>query len=297
MPERRTARFDAYLTDALIERRTDLDKAKPAIEGALRILDDAGNLSLHQACGFFAVTMHFHPDLIIELGRGEGNSTATFALAGSLLHPSPRIVSYDLHNKWETAVRALKPVISEAALRSVDIRVENICSADFAALIGDARRVLVLWDAHGFDIADKVLSGIMPILAERDHLVLMHDITDSRYCGFERSYKGGSIWRATYDLDENRETRHITIGWVNTIVDQAIPTMDFLRRNDAELHSADLQINTALEHGDPTVAALVENGTVARRNHWAFFSLNEAPGPYHFPTPSRRASREIFRKS
>ena len=51
----------------------------------------------------------------------------------------------------------------------------NRLDVDYEQLFSTAGRVLLLWDAHGFEIAETVLGRILPVIASRPHLVLMHD--------------------------------------------------------------------------------------------------------------------------
>ena len=41
----------------------------------------------------------------------------------------------------------------------------DILEFDYRKALSDAKRVLIFWDAHGFDIAECVLGEILPIVA------------------------------------------------------------------------------------------------------------------------------------
>ena len=41
---------------------------------------------------------------------------------------------------------------------------------DYQRLFEGSERVLLLWDAHGFEIAEMVLGRILPLIADRPHL-------------------------------------------------------------------------------------------------------------------------------
>ncbi len=236
----------------------------------LALLHDANNLSLMQATDLYGATIFFRPDVVVELGRGNGNSTCAFALATHRLGHG-RVIS--LCNSYHWRRESLPKLAGVLPVERVDAREADIVAADWAEIAGEAQRVLVFWDAHGHDIADAVFGGLMPLLAGRQHFVIMHDISDARYSLVE-PYNGRALWRGmdNYYAEEGQRQR-VVLGWINTIVDQAIPALDFCARNRIELHSADHELNEA--------GLLQRTGN---QHHWAYFSLNEGSGPYTFPT-------------
>ena len=107
-------------------------------------------------------------------------------------------------------------------------------------LLADHERVLLLWDAHGFEIAELVLGEILPRLADREHLLLMHDISDNRYPGVPRSYGGQPLWKGSaWQKRTGAWESRVNIGWMNSMQDQVIALADFAARNDLEIGSAD----------------------------------------------------------
>ncbi len=60
----------------------------PVITSMLDVIDSKQNLTVPQAVALFATALDFKPDVILELGRGAGNSTAVFAQAASLFSGS-----------------------------------------------------------------------------------------------------------------------------------------------------------------------------------------------------------------
>ena len=141
------------------------------------------------------MALGFAPDLIVELGRGHGNSTALFGQAAWRLGRT-KVVSLCRTGEWMSLVAPrIANSVDPAWFANIDARRIDITSADFATILANHRRVLVLWDAHGFEIAELVLGEILPRLADRDHLILMHDISDNRYSNAERSYGGHPLWK------------------------------------------------------------------------------------------------------
>ena len=153
---------------------------------------------------WYSLVLGFAPDLIIELGRGYGNSTALFAQAAWRLRRMKaawrlgrmKIVSLCLTGEWASiAAPRIAKLVDPAWFASVDARRTDILSADYGEIIANHQRVLVLWDAHGFEIAELVLGDILPRLADRQHLLLLHDISDNRYASVQRSYGGQPLWK------------------------------------------------------------------------------------------------------
>jgi hypothetical protein len=247
--------------------------------------NNPSNLTLFQYAQLAATSLEFRPDLIIELGRGAGNSTCVFTeIAGRI---GARVLSFDLWNDWEehTAPRLREHVPSDwfaplGALRG------DILAIDFNDVVGSAQRVMVFWDAHGFEVAEAVIGGLLPELVNREHLVLMHDMFDSRYLQpGNMQYNGRPLWKG-----ENFGGARVKLGFIDAEVQQAVAIYDFAIRNEMPLHSADHDL-----HG-------VFGGSVERREEmerlmgdlfslsgwWFYFSLAEAAaGPLTFPARGR----------
>jgi hypothetical protein len=151
---------------------------------------------------------------------------------------------------------------------------------DFEKALGDARRVLVFWDAHGFDVAECMLGGLMPLLADRKHLVFMHDIGDARHEAAE-SYNGFGVWKG----EEMWPGPMIRLGHVFATVQQAVSVVDFTSRNRIALHSAvhSLHSRFAACPTDERELRDVLGNFFEMRSLCAWFTLNESAGPYFFP--------------
>ncbi len=257
----------------------------------LRALRNAVNwpvdLSGPQWAQWYSVAIGFRPDIIIELGRGYGNSTALFTQAAARLG-STRVVSLCISSDWhESAVPNIRTVVEASWFDRLDARRADILSADYEAIIGSARRVLLLWDAHGFDIAEVVLGAVLPRLAERDHLIVMHDISDTRYSGNRRSYAAMPFWKGP---DWQQRTgiwnARTNIGWMSSIQNQIIALADFATRNDLEIGSADhefWQFFEAEPRREHDMRQLLGDEFFSRDADWAFLSLNGRQGPFFFP--------------
>ena len=229
------------LAAALYEHMEALSERLPEIRRTLALLDAPDMLSEAQALLLTAAALELQPDVIIDLGTGSGNSAAIFALSGA-----PRVYTFDLAPRWEgEIVKRLQP--SRCFLDRVTAIVGDLTEVDFSPLTQEADRVLVFWDAHGHDIAAHVLGHLMPLIADKAHLVICHDLGDRRYNLKYKPYAGKRLWRGMDDYSRNpATTAYAIVDWAMAIVDQAIPIFDFCWRNDIKLSSVDHEFRTEL---------------------------------------------------
>jgi hypothetical protein len=295
--------------DAGKDRPAPFDIARFYYDQRFQIADDAmllrqliaavncpNDLGSPQWAQWYSVALGFEPDLILELGRGYGNSTALFAQAARQLGRTrwmkrTKVVSLCVTSEWASQVAPrIAQVVDKRWFANVDARRMDILSVDYAHLLADYERVLVLWDAHGFEIAELVLGDILPRLADRQHLVIMHDISDNRYAGVSRSYGGQPLWKGSKWRERMRAwDSRVNIGWMNSVQDQVIALADFSARNDFEIGSADHEYARFFEE-HPTCAdemdRLLGKEFFSVAAHWAFLSLVGKEGPFHFPPVS-----------
>ena len=135
-----------------------------ALIGATRAEYD---LAPPQWAQWYSVALGFRPDLILELGRSKGNSTALFCQAANRLGRT-RVVSVCNSKDWvEETLPRLKPVVAAGWFDPLDARMADILDTDYEEIVKGSARVLVLWDAHGFEIAEVVLGRILPLISDR----------------------------------------------------------------------------------------------------------------------------------
>ena len=184
-------------------------------------------------------------------------------------------------------------VVDPAWFANIDARRIDILSADYAEIIADHRRVLVLWDAHGFEIAELVLGEILPRLADREHLLLMHDISDNRYAAVPRSYGGHPLWKGSkWQQRTGAWDSRVNIGWMNSMQDQVVALADFSARNDVEIGSADheyAQFFAAHPAHAEEMRQLLGDEFFSRIGHWAFLSSDRQGRAVSFSRPERLA--------
>lgn len=270
----------------LIHQQGTITANQQRVRALHEAVDDSTSLSLNQWVHFHALALEYQPDLFIEIGRGFGNSTVAFVEALNHYNPQGRVYSMCLADSWDAVtLPRLKAFLPDEWFAPLDAQIIDIREVDFERVVGDARRVMVLWDAHGLVVADCVLSRLLPRIADREHLVVMHDISDGRYCENPLSYEGKPFWRGQ-ETGWTSETARLKLGWIDTVVEQTIPALDFLTRNGLELASADHFVKTEISRNPALLQQLRDSypeGFFSDVNHWAFFSLNDAPGPYNFP--------------
>jgi hypothetical protein len=274
--------------DAYYDQRQAIAATSDRLRRLREAINDPVNLSSFQWAQWFAYVRDYHPDLVLELGRGNGNSTAA---VNEALHQlgHGRLVSFCLTQTWrEKTVPLLAPLVEADWFDRIEARVGNVLHEDFRQIIGDARRVLLIWDAHGFEIASLVLGHVLPTLADREHFVIMHDISDLRFRDkSEMSYGDDELWQGMERAyrGDGRGSR-VCLGWVFTLVDQAISVVDFLTRNGGDLRSADESFHREIGQSPDRLAEIqraLSADDWSMMADWAYFSLNELPAPYTFP--------------
>ena len=291
--------------DVSSDREPEFDIAQYYFDQRQSVADDAAMLtSLMRAIAadydltpgqwsqWYSVALGFRPDLIVELGRSKGNSTALFCQAAARLGTT-RVMSLCNSKDWhDETLPKLSALVPPGWLDRLDARTTDILDVDYEQLLGGSQRVLLLWDAHGFEIAEVVLGRILPLLAGRSHLVLMHDISDNRYVPVSRSYDGQPLWKgSTWEKGTGRSRSYVNIGWMTSLQDQIVAINDFAVRNDLEIGSADHEYAQFFARHTERAAEMRRTlgdelfSTVA---HWAFFSLAGKTPPFHFPAVQRR---------
>ena len=185
--------------------------------------------------------------------------------------------------RWLRWRRSCRPRGSPASTRAKS----DIAEADFEAIVDGAVRVLVFWDAHGYHVADHVLGRLLRSIADRPHLVLMHDISDVRHDvpAALSAYGRHSLWRGN-DWSGPR----VRLGHFVSCVEQLVAAVDFTSRNNVPLHTAAEQIHAVIGAHRFRVETMERTlGDLwAPAAHWCHFSLNDRPGPYHFPAAARK---------
>lgn len=267
---------------ALWNHRQTLLNSRDRLLTLAKAVDWLNDLTLVGWGQWFTTTLEFRPDLIIELGRGNGNSTCVFTEAANQLG-NCQVVSLCLSDIWQTkTVPRFQDSIPATWFQPLDARIGDILQTDFKTLLAGKQRVLVLWDAHGFEVAGLVLGHLLPLLKDRQHLVIMHDISDARYIDpFYMGYQDQGLW-----CGRSAGSERMILGHLNSAVAQAIAIVDFTSRNQFTLHSADHSFYTELSEDQVnTLKQELGSDWFNQNGHWFWFSLSEKDPnqPIHFP--------------
>ena len=262
-------------------QRHALADFRPRAEALQVAVGGLSNLSPFQWGQLFAMAMEFKPDVILELGRGLGNSTCVFTEAANRLG-SCSVISLDNGNSWVTdTLPKISGIVPPTWFSPLQADLADILTFNYEEVFENKERVLVFWDAHGFTIAECVLGGILPLLKDKAHLVIMHDLSDARYAGDEstKPYGKNGLWKG-----ENAEEKRVLLGHISSAVAQSVAIVDFTSRNELTLQSADHDLQTGLDPAQQEeMRELAGDQLYSLSAHWFWFSLNEKDRQFTFP--------------
>jgi predicted O-methyltransferase YrrM len=248
------------------------------ITRALNWLDQAAFLSRVQGYALAAVADHYRSDVILDLGTGPGNSAAVFSIA----RPGSTIYTFDLEDSWSQPAR--ETFLPAGIGKNVRVMIGDLTKIDFAPLIGTNESILIFWDAHGFEVADHVLSHVMPLIADRKHIVVCHDMSHIRFLN-NFDYEGRPFWRGLHAFgDWPGKTAYAVLGWTVFNVDQVIPIIDFCTRNEMQFRSFDADIHVDKKSSDIIMLAEALGLTRLDALHMGYFTMN-ATQHRRFPAP------------
>ena len=268
---------------SLWNQRQNAVKLKLRIEDLFKAVDYPGDLDIYQWVQLLCFGLEYEPDLILELGRGRGNSTCVFTEAANHL-PKCKVVSVCKSGSWEQiSLPRVKEVVPKNWFNPLEIINDDILTLDYEKILAGSKRILLFWDAHGFAVAECVLGAVLPLLVKRDHVVIMHDISDNRFIGEEHfDYRGDRIWR----IGPAEDGARLCLWDFNSLQEQLISILDFMTRNKLSLHSADYSFHEELGQDPEKVAELEQllgKPFFNLDGHWFWFSLNEKKGKIFFP--------------
>jgi hypothetical protein len=234
-----------------------------------------------------AMLLEFRSDLILDLGRGFGNSTCAFAEVAHQLGGAStcRVLSLCLSDVWHAhSLPRLEKVVPASWFTPLAVTNADILDYPFEPVLAASARTAVFWDAHGFEMASCVLGKILPSIQHKPHLVLIHGLSDVRYAPEgSRFYDGQPLWTGNA-----WNGARVRLGHVETAVEDAVAALDFTARNRIPLHSAEHSYRAELtpEQMGELRDALGDQ-LFSLSGPWFYFSLNEAPPPYTFPVHER----------
>lgn len=228
---------------ALWKQRAVIAKSKKQLEDLAKAINRIGDSGISQYVQLYAMVLEFKPTVIVEIGRGYGNSTAVFTDSANLLPQTRKVISICLSSNWQTEViPRLSQIVSKNWFDKLDTYTENIVDIDLKKFINKNDRILFFWDAHGFTVGEHILSNILPLLQKNKHLILVHDILDVRYHLHLKNYKGAGVWNGYQDQNENN--KFLIINSMASAFEEIIMLNDFLERNNIKIHSVEHEIRS-----------------------------------------------------
>lgn len=263
-----------------------------------RILESAvgweSDLFLSQWAQLYSFCLDFQPDLILELGRGKGNSTCVFTEVAHSLDKEARVLSLCLSPDWHShTAKKIEAELGAEWFRPLEAIEADITKFDYRQALASAERVFLFWDAHGFEVAEKILGDILPQIHTRPHVVAMHDLSDTRYIPDQaRLYGKRSLWKGN-----NWEGPRVRLGVVDSAVEQSVAITDFTGRNGVALESADHSFHTELSPDRrDQLTNLLEDDFFSTSCHWFWFTLPPEQAPFTFPHIAEEAGTRLKMK-
>ena len=219
--------------------RKELVDSKERLRQLCEAVNRPIDLEFHEWFKLYALVLEFSPDLIIELGRGYGNSTCIFTEAVNKSGKGEVVsIGYDSEHCWEQkTIPSLQNLVSPQWHDKLTIIHKDIMKIDFTEIIQPAKRVLLFWDAHGGDLGKYILTHIFPLLQKKEHLIIVHDITDN----------GNYV-----PPIENDGPKKFRIDNFESPFEEIIPLFDYLSSNDIQYDTLRESVTRFLEENEQT---------------------------------------------
>ena len=133
----------------------------------------AFDLPLENWRELYDLTLEFRPDLVLELGRGYGNSTTVFTEAAQSIQCRVVSIGFDAEHAWETRTAPrLAQLVDPQWFAPLTVIQQDITTFDFRPLLQGSARTLVYWDAHGADVAAAIFERLIPALPQENVIVV-----------------------------------------------------------------------------------------------------------------------------
>jgi len=249
----------------------NLDRIKEADEILKEVMGGPKDFPRQQWTQFVSLILEFQPDLIIELGRGWGNSTCAFSLAAEWLQDvNCKILSLCLSDAWQTKTypRLLESFSRHDIFRRVEAMIADIRTFDFTKHLAGRRRVFVFWDVHGWDVAEAILTNLLSRLKDVAHLVVIHDMADASHMAPDCLVGDEAAWLAL-----GSAMPKFRFGSMCSQYEEGILLEDFATRNQINLRSAESSYFVNLTPAQVQILTSLFGPTYfSQYGFWYFFS-------------------------
>lgn len=243
--------------------------------------DHPGDMPWNEWLQIYGLCKAFNPNCVFEFGRGYGNSTLVF---DSCLTNNQPLYSICITDYSETQRGLAQKNIK--LRKDTKILHSNIIDFPFKRIARKHRdqKVMVFWDAHGFEVAEEILARFLPEL-NGEVLVLMHDIGDLRFQKSFREFGSQSIWKAE---PEKWPGPSVVVGHFFAHVAQLVSITDFCSRNKIELFSQSFSNSESLKSLNRKKAKILSKLQFVSRNGLASF-LFKKNNKTTFPVKKNRS--------
>jgi len=223
---------------SLWNHRKELLDSKKRIRDLSEAVNRPIDLGFPEWVKLYTLVLEFSPDLIIELGRGYGNSTCVFTEAVNKIGKGKVVsVGYDGGHCWEKETApSIQNVITPQWFDRLHVMQQDIMKTDFTEITKPAQRILLFWDAHGKELGQYILAHLFPLLQKKEHLVIVHDITD----------RGPSAPPSENDVQKFR------LHNLESAFEEIMPLFDFLSTNNIQYDTMRESATRFLEKNDQT---------------------------------------------
>jgi len=240
----------------------------------------------YQWTQFLAFILEFKPDLILEIGRVHGMFTFASMIAKNMMRPHKcEVVSFGQFEEWKNNYEKIDSFFEEDWFDARFVfQEESIYYFPFEKNLGDAKRILLLWVGNDFEYTDCILGRLLPQIADLQHAVIVHPVSDARFLSPSLLQYKDTLW-----VEDTVSGPTFIIGNVYSYLDKSLKIMDFSARNGVTFFSADMSLHEEFG-GDSErmqqMRKLLGRDCFSMEAQWRWFSLNETPFEPTFPTLS-----------
>jgi len=231
-----------------------------------------------QCFQYAAFARAFAPDCVLQFGRWSGEFTFSLMTGMNCATSSSRsrLWSFCKSILWNRGPEYQKLVtcLGSLWLSRANFIAGLPTNSELAEIVSTAKRILVFWNDPSPEAGDIVLGGVMPLIQNKDHAVIIHGISDGRF-GTTPSYEGdaagmmilgdiGDIWSRRIDLPR---------------------IIDFIVRNNLQLLSPERAFKNKIDTQRQLVGELQNSigPLFSTSAGWHWFTLNGHAMPMFFP--------------